>query len=655
MLACGMLAAAVAIAAWQLGALASLERATIDARFQVRGTQRPPASVVIVALDEETIARLPVRPPYPRSYYARLIDVLHRDGARLIAFDIAFDRPTTPGQDSRLAQAAASAGPVLFGTAEIGSGGQTLVLGGAAKLRSLHAAVGGTLLPTDPDGEPRRVPYAVKELPVLSVAAARLLGVSVSPGQFGRSGALIDYAGGAETFPMISMSAVLEGAVTARSFSGRTVLVGATARVEQDIHQTPFGAMSGVEIQANALRTVLEGVPLRPLGSLLGIVAVLVLAMAGPLAALRIRLAWAFVLSGALAAIYLLACQLAFADGHVMQVSGPLAGWLLSGAGMLTLGVLDVAGDRRRLRARFAEFSPEVVDAVLRGDRAVGLKPTDVIGGYRLTEVIGKGGMAVVYRAQQLSLDREVALKLIAPDFADDPVFRERFLRESRVAAAVEHPHVIPVYEAGEDAGLLFIAMRYVDGFDLGALLGRLGPLTPADAVRIVTQIAGALDAAHARGLVHRDVKPANVLLDEDLEHAYLTDFGIARATGAASAITSVGTFVGTPDYAAPEQIAGAEVDFRSDIYSLGGLLYHALTARPPFEREDLLAKLAAHAEAPPPRPSLVAGELAPFDAVIARAMAKLPDERPQTAGELAREARAALEQAGEGARPPLV
>jgi serine/threonine-protein kinase len=174
-------------------------------------------------------------------------------------------------------------------------------------------------------------------------------------------------------------------------------------------------------------------------------------------------------------------------------------------------------------------------------------------------------------------------------------------------------------------------------------VLRRLGPLSVEDAVRIVSQLAGALDAAHARGLVHRDVKPSNVLLEDDLSHAYLTDFGIARAAGATAALTSVGMFVGTPDYAAPEQIAGGEIDGRVDIYALGALLYQALTGHLPYEREDLLAKLNAHAEAPPPRVSDVAPALASFDSVIARAMAKLPGDRPQTASELAAEAQDAM------------
>jgi serine/threonine protein kinase len=269
-----------------------------------------------------------------------------------------------------------------------------------------------------------------------------------------------------------------------------------------------------------------------------------------------------------------------------------------------------------------------------------------VIGGYRVEEIAGRGGMAVVYRATQLSLDRRVALKLIAPEHAREPLFRERFLRESRLAAAVEHPNVLPVYEAGEDDGLLFIAMRFVDGFDLGAVLSRVGPLERADAVRIIAQIGGALDAAHQAGLVHRDVKPANILMTDDLQHAYLTDFGIARAADGAGSLTAAGMFVGTPDYAAPEQIADAVIDGRADVYALGCILFHALTGRPPFGRSGVLATLNAHVNDPPPRVSALVPDLSAFDSVIQHALEKQPDARTPTGARLAAEAAEAVARA---------
>lgn len=635
--------AGLAIGGWQLGVLAAPERATLDARFQLRGDEPAPASIVIVVLDEETIARLSSPPPYPRSYYARLIDTLHRDGARLIAFDIAFDRPTSAAEDRSLRAAARRAAPVLLGTAEIGTGARTLVLGGLAQQQRIGARVAATLLPSDPDGLLRRVPYAVKGLPTLAVAGSQMLDKAVSRSRFPGSGALIDYAGGSGAYATVSLAAVLAGEVSPRRFAGKTILVGASARTLQDIHPTPFGQMAGVEVQANALRTVLAGLPLAYVSGLATVLLTLLLALVAPLAAMRLGVIGALALSLLAAIAFVLACQLAFAGGDVLNVTTPLLGWLLSLAAVVTFGYLGADRERQRLRTEFAAFAPGVVDAVLDADATVALTPTDVIGGYRILDLIGRGGMAVVYRATQVALDRQVALKLIAPDYARSPLFRDRFLRESRAAAAVEHPNVVPIYEAGDDAGLLFIALRYIDGVDLEAVLDRLGPLDAVDAVRIVAQLAGALDAAHAKGVVHRDVKPSNVLLEDELARAYLTDFGIARAAGSVSEITSAGSFVGSADYAAPEQIAGAAVDGRADVYALGALLYRSLSGRVPYVRDSLLAKLSAHADAPAPRVSDAQPALAAFDAVIAHAMAKQPSERPASAGELALEAEAAL------------
>jgi serine/threonine-protein kinase len=253
--------------------------------------------------------------------------------------------------------------------------------------------------------------------------------------------------------------------------------------------------------------------------------------------------------------------------------------------------------------------------------------------------------MGVVYRATQLRLDRPVALKLIAAERARDPAFRARFELESRLAAGIEHVNVIPVYEAGEDDGLLYIAMRLVDGVDLAQLLGHAGALEPRRVARIVLQLAGALDAAHAHGLVHRDVKPANVLITADEpEHVYLTDFGVAKHVRAQDGVTMAGQLVGTLDYAAPEQIGGAAVDRRTDVYALAGLLYHCLTGSPPFPRDDDTAKLWAHVNAPPPAPSALRPELpAAIDDIVARGLAKDPDERYANATELARACAEAL------------
>jgi predicted Ser/Thr protein kinase len=260
-----------------------------------------------------------------------------------------------------------------------------------------------------------------------------------------------------------------------------------------------------------------------------------------------------------------------------------------------------------------------------------------VFAGYRIEGVAGRGGMGVVYRARDPALDRIVALKFIAADLASTPGFRERFTAESKTAASLEHPNVIPIFHAGEHDGILFLAMRYVEGEDLRSELQREGRLEPDRAARIVAQIAAALDAAHARGLVHRDVKPANVLLTPD-DHVYLTDFGLTKRVVTDADATKTGELVGTLNYVAPEQIRGEPVSPRTDVYGLGCLLFHLLTGRVPFPLEGNEAKLWAHVSEPPPAPSSVThGVPTAFDRIVARAMQKRPEDRFQSAGELGR------------------
>jgi serine/threonine-protein kinase len=267
-----------------------------------------------------------------------------------------------------------------------------------------------------------------------------------------------------------------------------------------------------------------------------------------------------------------------------------------------------------------------------------------IVAGYRIESVAGQGGMGVVYRATQLGLGRPVALKLIATELAHDVSFRQRFQRESQIAASIDHPNVIPVYEAGESDGSLFLAMRYVDGTDLGALVGREGRLAPERATRIVAQIAAALDAAHRRALVHRDVKPANVLLAAEDEHVYLTDFGLTKRTTSAAALTRTGMFVGTLDYCAPEQIRGEPADGRADVYALGCVLFRCLTGEAPYERDSDVAKMYAHLNDPIPTVTALAPDVpAAFDGVLAKVLAKEPDDRYSTAGEFAQAALTAL------------
>jgi DNA-binding beta-propeller fold protein YncE/predicted Ser/Thr protein kinase len=277
------------------------------------------------------------------------------------------------------------------------------------------------------------------------------------------------------------------------------------------------------------------------------------------------------------------------------------------------------------------------------------LAPGSTFAGHRIEEVAGRGGMGVVYRATQLALDRTVALKVIAPGLIEDDGMRKRFVRESKVAASIDHPNVIPIYYAGEEGGVAYIAMRYVAGDDLRSLVRRERKLEPRRAARLIAQVAAALDAAHAAGLVHRDVKPANVLLGPD-EHVYLTDFGLTKHALSIGGATKPGHWVGTLDYVAPEQIRGERVDARADIYALGCVLYYALTGRVPFDRESDEARLWAHLSEDPPKPSEREQRLSPeLDEVIARALAKQPDDRFPSAGDLGRAAVAAA--AGERPR----
>src|SRR5215218_1678113 len=270
-----------------------------------------------------------------------------------------------------------------------------------------------------------------------------------------------------------------------------------------------------------------------------------------------------------------------------------------------------------------------------------------VVAGYRIEERIGRGGMGVVYRAEHLNLRRRAAIKIIAPDLAEASGFRERFNREARIAAALQHPNIVTVYDAGEEDGLLYLAMQYIEGSDLSAVLRAQGRLRPYRALDVCRQVAAALDAAHGQGLIHRDVKPANVLIEG--RTAFLTDFGLTkRIEGTRTQLTQAGDVVGTIHYVAPEQIEGARVDARSDIYSLGCLVYHCLSGELPFARDTDVAVIYAHLSEEPPRLTSVRPELpGGLDAVIAKALEKAPERRFQTCADLLSAARAVIDAAG--------
>jgi serine/threonine protein kinase len=281
------------------------------------------------------------------------------------------------------------------------------------------------------------------------------------------------------------------------------------------------------------------------------------------------------------------------------------------------------------------------------------LSPGAEIAGYRIESVIGRGGMAVVYRAEDSRLGRKVALKLLAPALAQNQHFQQRFIRESRLAASLDHPNIVPIYEAGESEGHLFIAMRYVHGSDLKGVLAQDERISTARLLRLFVQIGDALDAAHLLGLVHRDVKPGNILVSSVMEHSghahpdhvYLTDFGLTKRTSSLSgSMTETGHFLGTVDYVSPEQIQGGPVSPATDTYALGCVLYESLTGQLPFNRDDDAAVLWAHLVEMPPPVTAARPDLPPaIDDVVARAMSKAPEDRYDACSEMMRDLEQAL------------
>src|SRR5690348_8005874 len=273
----------------------------------------------------------------------------------------------------------------------------------------------------------------------------------------------------------------------------------------------------------------------------------------------------------------------------------------------------------------------------------------DEFAGYRMRSVLGRGGMSVVYQAENLRLSNVIALKVLAPELAANDVFRARFLEESRIAASLNHPNVIPIYDMGSSDGLLYIAMRYVSGTDLRQIIKKRGRLQPETALFLLGQVARALDAAHRQGLVHRDVKPGNMLIergsdDADPDHVYLADFGITKHAMSRTGLTSTGQFLGTIDYVAPEQIRGTSVLGLADQYSLGCVLYECLTGRVPFEKDLDAAIIWAHVEETPAMPTTLRPELPPqIDEVFGRVLAKRPDERYGSCREFVQAAQLAL------------
>src|ERR1700751_477538 len=283
----------------------------------------------------------------------------------------------------------------------------------------------------------------------------------------------------------------------------------------------------------------------------------------------------------------------------------------------------------------------------------------DEFAGYRTRAVLGRGGMSVVYQAENLRLSSVIALKVLAPELASDDVVRARFLEESRIAASLNHPNVIPIYDMGSQDDLLYIAMRYVSGTDLRQMIKKRGRILPATALFLIGQAARALDAAHRKGLVHRDVKPGNLLIergsdDADPDHVYLADFGITKHAMSRSGLTSTGQFLGTIDYVAPEQIRGTSVLGLADQYSLGCVLYECLTGRVPFEKDLDAAIIWAHVEEKPTMPTVLRPERPPeVDEGFRRVLSKQPGDRYLSCREFVDAARLALGVPGRGTGSP--
>jgi CHASE2 domain-containing sensor protein len=655
MVAIAALGVLAAYLVWHTSTGNDLELATMDARFQLRGQQQPWPGVMIVGIDPASVAAYGTF-PFDRKIDAALIDRLRRDGVHTIAFDLVFDHASVdPAGDLALLQAADRArGRLVLAANATDSHGQTAVLGGIANQRAGGFRVGSALFSPSSDGDVRRVSRSVEGLQSFAVASVLSAGVSPTrlPALFDGGSQWIDFPGPAIAVPTVSMVDVLRGRVPPARLRGRIVVIGATDTDLQDFHTVggwPSAPLSGPEIEADSIATLMRGAPLRSVGTALNWLVIVLAALIVPLLAWR-RTRWPRLVAAALlsAAALLVSSQIAFDGGTIILLFAPLSALLVATIGAVLVPLAIERRELAELRDRFARFDPAVVDAVLADPgialraRALAIGPESVIAGHRLISLIGRGGMGVVYESVQLTLDRPVALKLINPARADDEEFRTRFVRESRVAAGLEHPHVIPVYEARDDSGLLFIAMRLVRGPSLADVLASEAPLAPAHAARLVSQIAAALGAAHARGLVHRDVKPANILLHER-DHAYLTDFGVTRELGSESGLTAVGERIGTVDYMSPEQCRGERVGPAADIYSLGCVLFEALTGRVPYIADSEAERMAAHLHDPIPRASEVWPAVpAALDAVIIQTLDKDPGRRFVTAALFA----AALERA---------
>jgi len=635
---------------WSTGAVQRVEIESEHWRFQVRGERANAVPDVAVAVfDEATLEELGEQWPPPRALHAEVIDALRARGAAAIAYDIAFTEPSAFGaaDDRALSDAARRAGNVVFAATKAAPGGETETLawlpGGRRHLERIGAVAGYTGFETNRDWPVSTIPGRWSGLDAFAVAAAERAGAAVPDAMFS-GGAKIDFAGPAGTVRTISVGDLLAGRIPASAVRGAVVVVGTdlTAPADRLTTTAPGNdTLPGAEVHAQAVQNALDGAFLSESPWPVDVLLIVVMGTVIPAAGLALRRqAWAAAAGAAALLAFLITAQSAFDAGVIIPVITPLIAFGASIATWLVVAYLRADAERRDLRRRFAAADEAAVAQVLDGTQVGGEDAADLIApGYHLTEVVGRGAAGVVYRAEEVRTGRVVAVKVLAPDVAGDPGFRDRFRREARVAAQLEHPNVLPVFATGDDDEVLFMAMRLVDGGDLATVLRDDGPRDAAEALRITDSVASALDAAHARGLVHRDVKPANVLIDRGAGgHVYLTDFGIARS-GQEGTISSHGDVLGTAGYAAPEQIMGEQTGPAADVYGLGALLFAMLTGSAPHARDTVGAALAAALAEPPPG---VPGYPV-LDPVIARALARDPAARFPSAAALAAAARTAL------------
>jgi serine/threonine-protein kinase len=676
-LAVGLASTVVVGVAYWTGAFNRLELQTVDLRFSLRGSEGPPKNVAIVGVDDATFNDLRQRWPFNRTLHAKVIDRICAGHPRAIAMDIQFSELTSVAADNALGQAIFNCnGRVALATTEVGPHGEPGLVFAKSALDVFNAKAGNSNFSTDSADVIRQMPYELGGLKSFALGAAELAtGKTITKSDMGGSSQWIDFAGPPGTVTSYSYARVLpmrvvhaggtkpwkvvafgavpgiyvtsartkaaaEAALTrfqvpSSAFRDKVVVVGALASSLDDIHPTSTGPlMPGPELQANAIETAIKGFPLRSIGTVWDVVLIVCLGFVVPLTSLRMRPLFAVCIGLVFAAIFVPGVLiLAFHEGEIVSFVYPMAALAISVAGLLVV----------RYALASADLGFRVVEPI-------GVALGSEVAGYRVERLLGRGGGGTVYLATDVALRRKVALKVLNPELSNSESSRARFLRESQLAASLDHPNVMPILRAGEEGSHLYIAMKLVRG-SLATLLRRNEPLELPRAIHIVEQVAAALDAIHAIGLVHRDVTPSNILLDSlagASDHVYLADFGLSKHRGLVS-----GTgLVGKPDYVAPEQIRGDAVDGRADQYSLACVLYECITGEPPFAAASEITVIGSHLSREPEpvttrRPDAPAGLAKP----IARALAKTPEERFASCAEFV----AAVREAAELAAPDPV